>query len=293
MSDAGITSIPRRLRSNRLYLTVDVEDYYHAEVFSGIIDRSEWGKYPPHVEANTRGLLELFRDWNVRGTFFILGIVAKKNPGLVRSISESGHEVASHGNDHRMLTRLTPEEFREDIRRSRRLLEDITGKPVLGYRAPTFSIVKGTEWAYGILRDEGFRYSSSVFPVRHDRYGWTEFGPFPRKMADDGKSWIWEIPMSAERIGPLHVPFGGGGYLRLYPLSLTRYFFRRSLEAGRTSVVYIHPWELDLDQPVDAMPFFKRFRHTVGIKRTKEKMRKLLQSFTFARMDQFLQTHGE
>ncbi|TFG90685.1 MAG: hypothetical protein E4H15_07145, partial [Syntrophobacterales bacterium] len=146
------------------YLTVDVEEYYHAEAFSGIIDPMERERYPEHVVENTMELLNLFHDCEVRGTFFLLANVAEKHPGLTRSILEAGHEIASHGNGHRMVTKMTPAEFREDVRKSKRILEDITGKTVLGYRAPTFSIVKDTEWAYEILRDEGFRYSSSVFP---------------------------------------------------------------------------------------------------------------------------------
>ena len=187
-----------------------------------------------------------------------------------------------------MVTRMTPREFREDIRKSRRILEDITGKAVLGYRAPTFSIVKRTEWAYQILRDEGFRYSSSVFPIRHDRYGWAGFGLSPRKMAVCDDRWIWEVPLSVERIGGVNLPFGGGGYLRLYPMSLTKYFFRRFLRHNRPAVVYVHPWEIDRAHPRVAMPVLKRTRHYVGISRMEEKLRDLLRSFPFERMDAFL-----
>ena len=270
------------------YLTVDVEEYYHAEVFSGVIDRLEREKFPSHVERNTMELLRLFHECDAQGTFFILGSVAEKHPGLIRSILESGHEIASHGSGHRMVTRMTPTEFREDVRKSRRVLEDVTGKEVLGYRAPTFSIVKSTEWAYEILRDEGFRYSSSVFPIRHDRYGWLEFGLYPRKMAVRGDRWIWEIPLSVERIGGVNLPFGGGGYLRLYPVSLTKYFFRRFLRNDRPAVVYVHPWEIDREHPRVAMPVLKRIRHYVGIRGMEEKIRGLLRSYPFERMDAFL-----
>jgi len=277
---------------NFIYLTVDVEEYFHAEAFSGIIDRTDWEEYPMHVENNTMGLIQLFNDCNVRGTFFILGAVAKKHPGLIRTISESGNEIASHGNDHRMITRMSPSEFREDVRKSRQTLEDISGKAVIGYRAPTFSITEKTKWAYEILLNEGFRYSSSVFPIRHDRYGWPEFGIFPREMAVSGNQRIWEIPLSVERVGFINVPFGGGGYLRLYPLFLTKYFFRRLLRIGRPAIAYVHPWEIDRQHPRIAMPVLKRFRHYVGISETEEKMRDLFRSFAFERMDQFLKiTH--
>ena len=273
---------------NAIYLTVDVEEYYHAEVFSGIVDRAERKKYPPHVEKNTMQLIRLFNDCNVRGTFFVLGSVAKKHPGLIKEILKSGNEIASHGNEHRMITKMSPKEFQEDVRKSRQILEDITGKEVQGYRAPTFSIVEKTEWVYEILLKEGFRYSSSVFPIHHDRYGWPEFGVFPRKMAVSGNQWIWEIPLSVERVGFINVPFGGGGYLRLFPMSLTKYFFRRMLRIGRPAIVYVHPWEIDRDHPLIAMPFLRRIRHYVGISGMEEKVRDLVHSFPFGRMDEFL-----
>jgi polysaccharide deacetylase family protein (PEP-CTERM system associated) len=235
-------------------------------------------------------LIRLFNDCNVHGTFFLLGTVAKRHSGLVRTILASGHEVASHGNDHRMITKMSPSEFREDVRRSKQILEDITGTAVLGYRAPTFSIVDKTAWAYEILLSEGFQYSSSVFPIHHDRYGWSEFGVFPRKMAVNENQWIWEIPLSVERVGFINVPFGGGGYLRLFPMFLTKYFFRRLLRIGRPAVAYIHPWEIDRQHPRIAMSLLKRFRHYAGISATEEKMRDLFGSFPFERMDQFLQS---
>ena len=275
---------------NAIYLTVDVEEYYHAEAFSGIIGRAEQKKYPRHVERNTMELIQMFDDCKVHGTFFFLGIVAKKYRGLVRAILESGHEVASHGNEHRMITKMSCTEFREDVRRSKQILEDISGAAVLGYRAPTFSILERTEWAYEILLNEGFRYSSSVYPIRHDRYGWPEFGILPREMAVSGDRYIWEIPLSVERVGGINVPFGGGGYLRLYPLFLTKYLFRRLLQSGRPAVIYVHPWEIDRQHPRIAMPLLKRIRHYVGISGTEEKMRVLFRSYPFGRMDQFLQS---
>jgi len=271
------------------YLTVDVEEYYHAEIFAGIIDRSELIKFPSHVEKITMELLHLFQRCNVRGTFFILGSVGKKIPRLTRAIMEAGHEIASHGNEHHMVTKMSSSEFREDVRKSRQILEDITGKAVLGYRAPTFSIVKRTEWAYEILLNEGFHYSSSVYPIRHDRYGWPEFGILPRKMAVSGDRYIWEIPLSVERVCGINVPFGGGGYLRLYPLSLTKYLFGRLLQYRRHAILYVHPWEIDRQHPRIAMPVLKQIRHYVGISDMEDKLWNLLSSFSFCRMDQFLQ----
>jgi polysaccharide deacetylase family protein (PEP-CTERM system associated) len=288
MTPLRISAESPQPESNASYLTVDVEEYYHAEVFSGIVDRAARKMYPPHVERNTMELIRLFNECNVRGTYFILGTVAKKHPGLIRAILESGNEIASHGNDHRMITKMSQSEFREDIRRSKQTLEDIAGTAVLGYRAPTFSIVEKTEWAYEILLNEGFRYSSSVFPIHHDRYGWPEFGVLPRKMAVCGDRWIWEIPLSVERVGFLNVPFGGGGYLRLFPMFLTKYFFRRLLRVGRPAIVYVHPWEIDRQHPRIAMPLLKRMRHYVGIPGMHEKVRNLLRSFRFERLDEFI-----
>ena len=278
-----------KAEDNRICLTVDVEDYYHAEIFAGIIARAEWAKYPNHVEKNTMDLLQLFARCDVRGTFFVLGSIARRYPRLIRSILDSGHEVASHGEEHQMITKMSPAEFRVDIRKSKEILEDITGTAILGYRAPTFSIVERTDWAYDILLNEGFRYSSSVFPIRHDRYGWPEFGICPRKMAVSGNRYVWEVPLSVERVGFINVPFGGGGYLRLYPLFLTKYFFRRLLRVGRSAVVYVHPWEIDRQHPRIAMPVLKRLRHYAGISGTEEKMRDLFRSYAFERMDRFLQ----
>jgi polysaccharide deacetylase family protein (PEP-CTERM system associated) len=270
--------------SNFTWLTVDVEEYYDAEIFSGIISRDDRTKFPPHVDKTTTDLLEIFADSNVRGTFFILGSIAEKNPGLVKAIMEGGHEIASHGFGHRMITRMSPAEFREDVRKSKRILENVSGGPVRGYRAPTFSIVEKTKWAHEILRDEGFQYSSSVFPIRHDRYGWPEFGIHPRKMAVNGNRWIWEFPLSVERIGSMNIPFGGGGYLRLYPLFLTKCLIRRVLRAGRNVIVYVHPWEIDRQHPRISMPMMKRIRHYTRISSMEGKMRELFRLFPFGKL---------
>jgi polysaccharide deacetylase family protein (PEP-CTERM system associated) len=270
--------------SNFIWLTVDIEEYYDAEVFSGIISQAERATFPPHVEKTTMDLLEIFHDCKVRGTFFILGAVAEKNPGLVKTIMAAGHEIASHGFGHRMITRMSPAEFREDVRKSKRILEDLSGGRVRGYRAPTFSIVEKTKWAHEILRDEGFQYSSSVFPIRHDRYGWPGFGILPRKMAVNGDQWIWEFPLSVERIGSMNFPFGGGGYLRLYPLFLTKCLIRRVLHAGRNAIVYVHPWEIDRQHPQISMPLLKRIRHYTGISGMERKMRELFRMFPFDKM---------
>jgi len=265
-----------------LALTVDVEDYFHVEAFAKTIDRKEWGNYPQRVERNTRRLLGLFKAFDVRGTFFVLGWVADRYPGLVRTIRDAGHELASHGYDHRMITTMSLDEFRDDTARSKRVIENITGTGVLGYRAPTFSIVKNTAWAYPILKEEGYAYSSSVYPIKHDRYGWPEFGVAPRKLAENENGiGIWEIPLSVGSFPFGNIPFGGGGYLRAYPLSITKALFKRCLKSHRYGVVYIHPWEIDDGQPVVPAPLRDRIRHHIGIARMEGKLAELLRTFRF------------
>jgi polysaccharide deacetylase family protein (PEP-CTERM system associated) len=225
----------------------------------------------------------VFPTWHDR-----YGWLAERNPGLVRTIHDGGHEIASHGFDHRMISRMTPEEFRKDIRKSKEILEGITRGEVRGYRAPTFSIMEETKWAYEILLQEGFRYSSSVFPTWHDRYGWPGFGDEPRKMASNGKGEIWEIPMTVGSIGPIRIPFGGGGYLRAYPLFLTRALLRRIAGKGKHAVLYIHPWELDREHPPIRAPLLRRLRHHVGIPKMEAKLIDLLQSGKFGTLSQLL-----
>ena len=273
--------------------TVDVEEYFQVEAFSDLIPKQDWHKFPSRVEENTTKLLRLLDTHHVRGTFFVLGWIARNHPALVETIHKAGHEVASHGFDHNMITGMTPEAFRQDIRKSKTILEGIIGTSVNGYRAPTFSITEKTSWAYEILLQEGFSYSSSVFPVCHDRYGWPKFGNDPRRMASGKDGEIWEIPLSVGSIGPFRVPFGGGGYLRAYPLWLTKALFHGLARDGRNGVVYIHPWELDTRHPAIPAPFFRRLRHYVGIPKMKQKLIHLLRSMRFGTVAQFLEAHQQ
>ena len=269
-------------------LTVDVEDYFHVEAFSKVIDRRYWENYPSHVERNIEKLLAIFETFEAKGTFFVLGWVARKFPAVVKRISAGGHEIGSHGDNHRMATTMTPLEFRNDVRDSKRILEDIVGTPILGYRAPTFSILEGTSWTYEILLQEGYRYSTSVFPTRHDRYGWPRFGQVPREMATDGNACIWEIPLSVARIGSATIPFGGGGYLRAYPIAMTKALFRWIGKRGQNGIIYIHPWEIDSNQPKINAPWICRLRHSQGIPGMERKIREILKTFHVCRMTEIL-----
>ncbi len=269
--------------------SVDVEEYFQVEAFADRIPKGDWGNYPSRVEDQTRRLLDILAAHGVRGTFFVLGWVARRHPGLVREIFEAGHEVASHGFEHTMITAMSPENFREDVRQAKQVLEGITGAEVRGYRAPTFSISGKTAWAYEILMDEGYNYSSSVYPIRHDRYGWPEFGDGMRRMGSNGKGDFWEVPMTVGSIGPARIPFGGGGYLRAYPLALTRALFRGLAREGRPAVVYVHPWEIDPRQPVIPSPYLRRLRHRIGLADTVRKLDCLLRSMDFGTVGELVE----
>jgi polysaccharide deacetylase family protein (PEP-CTERM system associated) len=266
-------------------ITVDVEEYFQVEAFSGFINKEDWEKYPNRVEEQTDRLLDLLDSYGIKGTFFILGWLAERNPSLIKKIHDAGHEIASHGFEHTMITNLTREEFRKDIRRSKNILEKIIGTEIKGYRAPTFSIVKETGWAYEILLEEGFQYSSSVYPIQHDRYGWPEFGITPRIMAKNGVLDIWEVPMSAGQLGPMHIPFAGGGYLRAYPLFITKWFLNQFRRNGKSIIMYIHPWELDGHYPAVKAPFLRRMRHFYGIPSVFKKLDRLLKILKFDTME--------
>jgi polysaccharide deacetylase family protein (PEP-CTERM system associated) len=269
--------------------TVDVEEYFQVEAFSDLIPKADWHKFPSRVEATTGRVLDLLAANGVHATFFVLGWIAEIQPALVERISKAGHEIASHGFSHTMISQMTPETFRQDVRKSKAILEGITGKSVRGYRAPTFSITENTSWAHAILLQEGYSYSSSVYPIWHDRYGWPQFGIHPRIMGSSGTGEIWEVPMAVGSLGPFRIPFGGGGYLRSYPFFLTKALFRRSARKDLPVVLYIHPWEIDTQHPAVQAPFLRRFRHTLGIPNLERKLVALLESVEFGTVGQYLE----
>jgi polysaccharide deacetylase family protein (PEP-CTERM system associated) len=269
--------------------TVDVEEYFQVEAFSDLIPKKEWHNFPSRVEETTGRLLDLLDAYHVHATFFVLGWIARIHPALVERISKAGHEIASHGFNHTMITEMTQEAFRQDIRESKAILEGITGRSVKGYRAPTFSITEETSWAHAILLQEGYSYSSSVFPIWHDRYGWPKFGNHPRKMDSNGTGEIWEVPLAVGSLGPFQIPFGGGGYLRSYPFFLTKALFRSRARINSPVVLYIHPWEIDTQHPAVQAPFFRRFRHKIGIPNMEKKLVALLELVKFGTVGQYLE----
>lgn len=262
-------------------LSFDVEDWFQVENLRSAVSREQWDTLPLRVEVNTRRILELLRAGQAKATFFFLGWIAERCPQLVKDVDREGHEVASHGYGHELVYRMTPESFRVDVRRSKQLLEDLVGRPVLGYRAPSFSIARDTMWAVDVLKEEGFLYDSSVFPVSfHDRYGFSERGTLPFRWPNG----LLEIPLAVYKLRNVSLPVAGGGYFRLFPYVYFKYFLRRLNAKQQRFTFYLHPWEFDPEQPrVSVSPFFS-FRHYVNLHRTEKGLSRLLADFAFERM---------
>lgn len=263
-------------------LTIDVEDYFHVEAFAHQIRPSDWAAFPSRVEHNTDRLIELLADYNTRATFFVLGWVAERFPSIVRKIAKAGHEVACHSYWHRPLWRLSPQEFAADTVGAKRVLEDITGNRVIGYRAPTFSVTKQTLWSLGVLAELDFKYDSSIFPIRHDRYGFPSAKRVPHIWRTEGGRQIMEFPLPTVRVVGFNLPVAGGGYLRLLPFSWVSRALKYITEEERTpAVVYVHPWEIDPTQPRLPCSRLTRFRHYHNLDRTEGRLKCLLSSFRF------------
>jgi polysaccharide deacetylase family protein (PEP-CTERM system associated) len=258
-------------------LSVDVEDYFHVEAFAGQISPDIWTAFPSRVRPNCERILGLLERLGWRATFFVLGWVAEREPALIREIAKAGHELGCHSYAHGRVFSQPPEVFREDLRRARGIIEDVAGTRVLGYRAPTFSIVRRSLWAMEILAEEGFLYDSSIFPIRHDLYGYPEFPRFLQRIQLASGREILEVPMSTIRFAGANWPVAGGGYLRLLPMSYTHWATRRIHERDRQPVVvYFHPWELDVGQPRLKGSWKSRVRHYSGLSRMEGRLEALL-----------------
>lgn len=272
-------------------LTVDVEDYFQVSGFEHVVRREQWNSFPSRVESSTNRLLDLFAEADVTGTFFILGWVADRYPALIQQIKDAGHEIASHGYWHRLVYSQSPHEFREDLQESRRAIREACGVEVLAYRAPSFSITKQSMWALDILAEEGFHVDSSIFPMRHDRYGVPDANPRIHERKTSLHS-ITEIPPSVWRSRYGAIPVGGG-YFRLLPLSLTVKAMNEINHSGSPAMLYLHPWEVDPGQPVVPKVKLKnRFRHRVGLKTCQRKLVNLLRNSNFTSIGQLLSSHG-
>ena len=263
-------------------LSFDVEEYFQVEAAAiGGVRPEQWNSFQPRLAPCIDRILQLLADRGASATFFVLGWVARRQQEMVRAIAAAGHEIASHGMGHTMIQRLEPEAFRRDILDSRKLLEDITGGAVVGYRAPTFSITHRTAWAIDILAEVGFRYDSSIFPVRHDRYGVPDAPRFIHCAVGPGGGQIAELPPLTLRLLGRNLPVGGGGYLRLLPVALVDLALGRAEKKRQPGMIYLHPWELDPDQPPLPMSRLNRWRHRVNLARTERKLLHLMERRRF------------
>jgi polysaccharide deacetylase family protein (PEP-CTERM system associated) len=263
-------------------LTVDVEDYFHVSAFSDSISRSDWHNHTLRVERNTHQLLDLFDEYDVNATFFVLGWVAERVNALVREIASRGHEVACHGYSHQLVYEQTQEVFREETLRSKALLEEIIQSPVRGYRAASYSITKHSLWALDILIEAGFEYDSSIFPVHHDRYGIPDTPEFPYQLTTPGGRSLVEFPLSTAKLLGYRLPIAGGGYFRLYPYALTRAGLRQiNNKSNKPFIFYLHPWEIDTEQPRIQASWLSRFRHYNNLDKCESRLRKLMSDFQF------------
>jgi polysaccharide deacetylase family protein (PEP-CTERM system associated) len=266
-------------------MTIDVEDYFQVSAMAPYVSRAQWETLESRVCRNVEKALELFAESNTKATFFFLGWVAERFPELVKQVAVFGHEVASHGYEHTKVSTQSAEEFLEDARHTRLLLEDISGQPVNGYRAASFSIDESTPWAHDILAQAGYRYSSSVYPVSHDHYGMPGAPRWPHKTGSAG---LLEIPMTTVRLFGRNWPASGGGYFRLFPRAVSTWGLGRVIrKEGRPAVFYFHPWELDPDQPrVADLGAKARFRHYLNLHKFEGRLRTVLAAFPWGRMDE-------
>ena len=264
-------------------LSVDVEDYFHVWAFQDQIDPADWDSYECRIEANVERLLELFAAADATATFFWLGWAAQRLPRLVARVSEAGHEIASHGTAHQLVRQQSPQEFQADVQSAKHQLEDLCGKEVTGYRAPSFSIDGRNLWAFEVLGEVGYRYSSSVYPIRHDHYGMPDAPRFAFRVADTG---ITEFPVTTVQAGESRLPAGGGGYFRLLPYRLAASGIRRVNDQDRQpAIFYMHPWEIDPGQPrIPGIGWKSRVRHYTNLGRMEAKLRRLLSDFRWAPM---------
>jgi len=280
----------KALRMIENIFTVDVEDYFQVNNLSQVVKPSDWDSCESRVCANTYKVLRLLELAGVKATFFVLGWVAQRHPELIREIHRSGHEIASHGVSHKRVCQQSPDEFRKDIRKSKVILESIVNEPVYGYRAPTYSITRNTQWALDILSEEGFLYDSSIFPFRYEKKGLPGEKRYPHIVNRNG-SVLWEFPVSTLNMAGLRLPFSGGGYFRLCPYVVIKQAVEAINRNGQPVISYIHPWEFDPEQPRYKLGALSAFRHYYGLRNTESKVKRLLSDFTFGSIWDYMQVN--
>jgi len=285
---AGINSMSKSAITHAM--TVDVEDYFHVAAFNKVIKQEEWEQWPCRVEANTHKLLQLFADANIKITFFILGWVAERYPELVKTIRAQGHEIASHGYSHQLIYKQDQKVFRAETAKSKQILEDLGQAPVVGYRAASYSITRKSLWALDILAELGFTWDSSIFPTRHDNYGIPGSPEEPYKIITTNGSVLTEFPLTTAKVLGQSIPAAGGGYFRQYPYVLSRWLFERaSLNQTKPQIFYLHPWEIDPDQPrVPNASWFSNFRHYTNLSRCLPRLERMIDDFEFGTISQSL-----
>lgn len=274
------------------FFTVDVEEHFQVSAFDSVLPRSSWDRQPSRVAANTLRLLELLERAGAKGTFFVLGWVAERCPELIKRIAAQGHELASHSWWHFRVNRSTAAVFRDEVRRSKAILEDLSGTRVDGFRAPSFSITPGTEWAFDVLLEEGYHYDSSIFPIRRPGYGYPG-APRWQYLIDRPAGRLRELPMTTLAWGPLTIPAAGGGYLRQFPLGVIRAAFHQAAAAGQPGMFYIHPWEIDPEQPRLPVGPVTAFRHYRGLDKTMSRLEVLVAELQFTSVRAWLESSAE
>jgi polysaccharide deacetylase family protein (PEP-CTERM system associated) len=271
----------------RHVLSFDVEEHFQVAAFWTVARRREWDQLTSRVERNTRKIADLLSEHSTKATFFVLGWVAERHPGLVKDLAQQGHEVASHGYGHELVHTQTATQFREDVRRSKQILEDLIGRPVVGYRAPSFSITSQTEWAIPVLVEEGYRYDSSIYNRFRSTQGNTVTRAGPYQLATQAGT-IWEVSPSTMNACGLQLPVAGGGYFRLFPYAASKMFLRNLEKQGSQLVIYLHPWELDPEQPRMDGPVLSKVRHYLNLGKTEQRLRWLLRDFSFAPINEII-----
>jgi polysaccharide deacetylase family protein (PEP-CTERM system associated) len=269
-------------------LTIDLEEYFTVQALDTLVPRKDWPAQALRCDGQVKALLDLFDRHSVKATFFVLGWVAERHQSLIREVHNRGHEIAAHSYWHRLVFDMTPEDFRSDLIQVRDLLQDMIGASIIGYRAPTYSITRASLWAHEILAEEGFLYSSSIFPIHHDRYGIHDYARFPRELDMNGKS-LWEFPITTLRLAHKNLPIAGGGYMRLLPArSIASALAHINNHESQPAIIYLHPWEIDPSIPRFTQGQFQDFRGYIGIDRMLDKLQYLIRVLHFSRVDTVL-----